>query len=230
MRSSCRTWLWALAMPLGVFLGPAQSASRSLMARLAPPHLTAEFFGLYTLSGKATAFVGPFAYGLVTGITGNQRFGLATIIVFILAGLVLLLPVRAPALIHGTDRVSAAGGGPSAFVLLVALVPLADLPALLFLPLPHFVQRPARVLALLVEHLLPALGVLLLAPLLLVLALFAHLLQLPFGTAPAPARCPDRRRARPASAATSASARGGEGAARGFPIHRPYLCPCSARS
>lgn len=92
-----KTWLWALAMPLGVFLGPAQSASRSLMARLAPPDLTAEFFGLYALSGKATAFVGPALYGLVTEVTGNQRWGLATIIAFLLAGLALLLPVRAPA-------------------------------------------------------------------------------------------------------------------------------------
>ncbi len=98
-----KTWLWGLAMPLGIFLGPAQSASRSLMARLAPPDLTAEFFGLYALSGKATAFVGPFVYGLVTGITGNQRFGLATIIVFILAGLALLLPVRAPGRSQRTD-------------------------------------------------------------------------------------------------------------------------------
>lgn len=92
-----KNWLWALAMPLGIFFGPAQSASRSLMARLAPRDLTAEFFGLYALSGKATAFVGPALYGLITEVTGNQRFGLATIIVFLLCGLALLLPVRPPA-------------------------------------------------------------------------------------------------------------------------------------
>lgn len=92
-----KVWLWALAMPLGIFFGPAQSASRSLMARLASPELTAEFFGLYALSGKVTAFVGPALYGLITEVTGNQRFGLATIIVFLLCGLALLLPVRPPA-------------------------------------------------------------------------------------------------------------------------------------
>jgi UMF1 family MFS transporter len=91
-----KTWLWALALPLGTFFGPAQSASRSLMARLAPPRLTAEFFGLYALSGKATAFVGPALYGIVTQWSGSQRWGMSTIIAFIATGALLLLPVRSP--------------------------------------------------------------------------------------------------------------------------------------
>jgi UMF1 family MFS transporter len=89
-----KAWLWALALPLGLFFGPAQSASRSLMARLAPPALTAEFFGLYALSGKATAFVGPAVFGSATALMESQRWGMATIIVFIVIGALLLLPVR----------------------------------------------------------------------------------------------------------------------------------------
>lgn len=92
-----RSLLWALALPLGLFFGPAQAASRSLMARLAPKHLVAEFFGLYALSGKATAFVGPALFGLVTGATGNQRWGMSTILIFIVVGALLLIPVREPA-------------------------------------------------------------------------------------------------------------------------------------
>ncbi len=108
-----KAWLWALALPLGIFFGPAQSASRSLMAHLAPPQLSAEFFGLYALSGKATAFVGPAVFGAVTAATGSQRWGMATIIVFLAVGAALLLLVR-------SARAETAGGGQ------VGLGPRAD--------------------------------------------------------------------------------------------------------
>lgn len=87
---------WVVALPLGLFFGPAQSASRSLMARVAPPHLRTEMFGLYALSGKATAFLGPAAFGWVTAMAQSQRVGLATILVFFIVGMLLLLPVRDP--------------------------------------------------------------------------------------------------------------------------------------
>jgi UMF1 family MFS transporter len=85
---------WAFALPIGIFLGPAQSASRSLMARIAPPQVYAEMFGLYALAGKATAFIGPALFGWVTALSGSQRVGLSTILVFLLLGGLLLLPVR----------------------------------------------------------------------------------------------------------------------------------------
>ncbi len=86
-------WFWVFALPLGLFLGPAQSASRSLMARLAPVDLRTEMFGLYALSGKATAFLGPMLFGAVTVATDSQRWGMATIVVFLAAGGALLLKV-----------------------------------------------------------------------------------------------------------------------------------------
>lgn len=43
---------WALGMALGIFFGPAQAASRSLMARLAPADMQAEMFGLHALSDR----------------------------------------------------------------------------------------------------------------------------------------------------------------------------------
>jgi UMF1 family MFS transporter len=87
---------WVIGMALGVFVGPAQAASRSLMARLAPPEMRTEMFGLYALSGKATAFLGPLAFGFATDLFDSQRAGMATILVFLTVGLVLLLPVREP--------------------------------------------------------------------------------------------------------------------------------------
>ena len=87
---------WVFGLPLGIFVGPAQSASRSLMARMAPPDLTTEMFGLYAFSGKATAFLGPALLAFVTEATGSQRLGMATIIVFFLGGLALLRGVTEP--------------------------------------------------------------------------------------------------------------------------------------
>ncbi|MFX7306606.1 MFS transporter, partial [Acinetobacter baumannii] len=49
---------WALALALGLFIGPAQAASRTLMARLAPPGEVAAHFGLFALSGRVTGFLG----------------------------------------------------------------------------------------------------------------------------------------------------------------------------
>lgn len=99
-------WFWCFALPLGLFFGPTQAASRSLMARLAPPHLTAEFFGLYALSGKATAFLGPAVFGAVTAATGSQRWGLATIVAFFIVGGGLLWTVKEPA--RSPQRISGA--------------------------------------------------------------------------------------------------------------------------
>ncbi len=92
-----KAWFWALALPLGVFFGPAQAASRSLMARLAPEALRTEMFGLSMLSGRITAFAGPAVLAWATAATGSQRVGMATILAFVALGLVLLLGVREPA-------------------------------------------------------------------------------------------------------------------------------------
>ena len=91
-----KTAFWAIAGALGLFVGPAQSASRSLMARLVRPGLEAEMFGLFALSGKATAFLAPFAFSAATAMTGDIRAGMATILTFLAAGFVVLWPLKAP--------------------------------------------------------------------------------------------------------------------------------------
>lgn len=91
-----KTAFWGVGIALGAFVGPVQSASRSMMARLAPEAMRAEMFGLYALSGKATAFLGPIAFGAATAAFGSQRAGMATILLFLGGGLLLLLPVREP--------------------------------------------------------------------------------------------------------------------------------------
>ncbi len=87
-----RTWFWAAALVLGLFMGPNQSASRSLMGRFAPKRYESEFFGFFAFSGKATAFLGPMLLGLITAGYG-QRAGIAVVLVFFLVGGLLLLRV-----------------------------------------------------------------------------------------------------------------------------------------
>ncbi len=84
-------WFIGLALVMGLFFGPVQAASRTWMAHMAPPELRTELFGLFALSGKITAFLGPLTVGLLTTATGSQRGGMAAILVFILIGLVLLV-------------------------------------------------------------------------------------------------------------------------------------------
>ncbi|MCC7271158.1 MAG: MFS transporter, partial [Alphaproteobacteria bacterium] len=92
-----KAWFWVLGLALGVFVGPAQAASRSLMAHLAPPDRESEMFGLFALSGKITAFMGPAALAWATLAFDSQRAGMATIIVFFAIGFAIMLTVRAPA-------------------------------------------------------------------------------------------------------------------------------------
>ena len=87
---------WAFAVPLGIFMGPAQAASRSMMAHLAPAELRTEMFGLFAFSGKVTAFLGPAALAWITLAFDSQRAGMATVIVFLAGGFVVLAFVRPP--------------------------------------------------------------------------------------------------------------------------------------
>jgi UMF1 family MFS transporter len=88
-----KLWFWIWGLLLGIFVGPVQAASRSYLARVAPVHLRTEMFGLFALSGRATAFLGPLLVGWVTLLAGSQRVGMATIVGFFLAGALLLLTI-----------------------------------------------------------------------------------------------------------------------------------------
>lgn len=86
---------WPIACCICVFVGPVQSASRSLLVHLvANKNISTEMFGLYALSGKITAFIGPLLLGYMTLAFHSQRAGMATILVFFAIGALLLIPVR----------------------------------------------------------------------------------------------------------------------------------------
>ncbi len=82
---------WAAAVLAGLCMGSSQSAGRALAALFAPAAQAAEFFGLWTLSVRLAAIIGPITYGLVTWLTtGNHRIAILSTGVFFLVGLVLL--------------------------------------------------------------------------------------------------------------------------------------------
>jgi len=85
----------AFAMLIGITSGPIQSSSRTLLARLCPPGKMTEFFGFFSFSGKITAFAAPLLIGAVTHASGSQRLGIASSLIFLAGGLLLLLKVRA---------------------------------------------------------------------------------------------------------------------------------------
>ncbi|MFS0700390.1 MFS transporter [Cellulomonas sp. 179-A 4D5 NHS] len=85
---------WVFGLLLCVFVGPAQSASRSLLARLSPEGHESELFGLYATTGRAAGFLASFAFSTTIAIAGEQYWGVLGIMAVLLLGLVLLLPVK----------------------------------------------------------------------------------------------------------------------------------------
>ncbi len=108
--SMSRTQIYGIALPegsrlpdavffacgvlIGGFGGILQSASRSLMVRHTDPLKATESFGLYGLSGRATAFLAPALIGLATTVTGSARLGITPVIALFAAGLFLLFWVN----------------------------------------------------------------------------------------------------------------------------------------
>ena len=79
----------------GAFLGAAsgalQAASRSLLIDIARARIdSAQAFGLYALSGRVTAFIGPTLIATITAVTGSQHLGISPVILLFVSGLVLL--------------------------------------------------------------------------------------------------------------------------------------------
>jgi len=87
-------WFWCFGLLLSLFVGPIQAASRSMMAKLAPKEKMAELFGLYALTGKITAFMGPWMLAFATTYFMSQRAGVATILIFFIIGGLVLTRVK----------------------------------------------------------------------------------------------------------------------------------------
>ncbi len=70
--------------------------SRSMMAKLSPRAMLAEFFGIYSMSGQATTFIGPLAIGILTLLFNANRPGVLVGAFFLLVGLLIMFAVKEP--------------------------------------------------------------------------------------------------------------------------------------
>jgi UMF1 family MFS transporter len=84
----------ATVMLIAVCLVATYANSRAMMARIAPHARMTQFFGLFALSGEATAFLAPAAIAIVTTATGSQQWGMVTTSCFLALGLIGLSFVR----------------------------------------------------------------------------------------------------------------------------------------
>ncbi len=85
---------WIVGLILCAFVGPVQSASRSLLARITPEGREGEIFGLYATSGRAVSFLAPGLFGAFVALSGDTRLGIIGLVIVLGAGLLLMIPVK----------------------------------------------------------------------------------------------------------------------------------------
>jgi UMF1 family MFS transporter len=88
------TEFWIMGAVVALVMGGIQAVSRSIMGVMTPPDRTAEFFGFYNLSSKATSFIGPFTFGLVIWYTGSARLAIISLLVQLIIGWLLVSRVN----------------------------------------------------------------------------------------------------------------------------------------
>ena len=81
---------FALGAVVGIVLGGSQALSRSFYGSMVPLEASAEFFGFYTVFSKFSAIWGPSVFGIITQWTGSSRLAILSLVVFFIAGLILL--------------------------------------------------------------------------------------------------------------------------------------------
>ncbi|MHC3821551.1 MFS transporter [Streptomyces sp. DT9] len=98
-------FFYALAAAIGLVLGGSQALSRSLYSHLVPRGKEAEYFSAYEMSDRGLSWLGPLVFGLAYQLTGSYRDAIISLVIFFVAGSVLLarVPVR---------RAVAAAGNP----------------------------------------------------------------------------------------------------------------------
>ena len=85
---------WACGLGLALLVGPTQSAARTLLLRMTSAGKEGVAFGLYTMTGRAAAFVAPWLFFVFVDIFHADRAGLAGVLLVVAAGLVGMLLVR----------------------------------------------------------------------------------------------------------------------------------------
>ena len=85
---------WACGLGLALLVGPTQSAARTLLLRMTGEGKEGVAFGLYTMTGRAVAFMAPWLFFVFVDIFHADRAGLGGVLLVVAAGLVGMLLVR----------------------------------------------------------------------------------------------------------------------------------------
>ncbi|GHA80820.1 MFS transporter [Streptomyces termitum] len=89
-------FFFCMAAAIGLVLGGSQALSRSLFSHLVPAGKEAEYFSAYEMSDRGLSWLGPLVFGLAYQLTGSYRTAIISLVIFFVAGFVLLarVPVR----------------------------------------------------------------------------------------------------------------------------------------
>lgn len=102
---------FALALLVGLVQGGSQALSRSLFARLVPRHKAGQFFGFFSVFEKFTAILGPAVFAATSRLTGSSRTAILSLVLFFLAGAVVLRRVDVAAGVRAARAAEARARG-----------------------------------------------------------------------------------------------------------------------
>ena len=95
---------WVCGLLLCLFVGPTQSAARTLLLRMTGEGKEGIAFGLYTMTGRAVAFLAPWLFFVFVDLFHADRAGLAGICLVLAVGLIGMLLVRVPEHVRADQR------------------------------------------------------------------------------------------------------------------------------
>ncbi len=81
---------YVVACVVGLVQGGVQAISRSFFSTLIPTNKAAEFFGFYNFIGKSSVFIGPFMVSGIALVSGSPSYGILSLLILFLPGLILL--------------------------------------------------------------------------------------------------------------------------------------------
>jgi UMF1 family MFS transporter len=99
------TQAWVMGAAIAIVLGGSQALSRALFSRMIPKGREASFFGIYEISDRGTSWLGPLIFGIVVSTTNSYRQAILSLIVFFVAGMVLLFFTDTDRAVHEAGNV-----------------------------------------------------------------------------------------------------------------------------
>lgn len=98
------TQAYFMSGAIGFVLGGSQALSRSLFSQMIPAGRESAFFGIYEISERGTSWIGPIVFGLVAQITNSYRPAILALIVFFIAGMIILFFNNTKQAIHDAGQ------------------------------------------------------------------------------------------------------------------------------